>query len=260
MHTARCGHATGDAREYVEASIAAGLAIITFTDHQPFLRYRDSGLTMTPEELPAYVEEVRALRDEFRGRIDIRVGLEADYLAERVEETRALLASQRFDLVLGGLHFQGEWGFDDPRQQEAWAGREVDSVYRAYFEDLRAAARTGLFDVMPHPDLVKKFGHRATYDLDAEYAHTASVFAACRVAVEVNTAGLRKPVNEIYPHVSFLRACADASVPVSVGADAHEPKDCGRDFELARALLLEAGYRETVIFADRKISDTLPLR
>lgn len=260
MHTARCGHASGDAREYIEASIAAGLSVITFTDHQPFLRYRDTGLTMALEELPDYLDEVRALRDEYRGRIDVRVGLEADYLPERVEETRALLAGHAFDLVLGGLHFQGEWGFDDPRQLDGWNGRDVDAVYRAYFEDLRAAARTGLFDVMPHPDLVKKFGHRATYDLDAEYAHTASVFAECKVAVEVNTAGLRKPVGEIYPHVHFLRACAQAGVPVSVGADAHEPKDCGRDFDLARAVLLAAGYRETALFAKRRISDVLPLR
>src|SRR5258706_5263848 len=206
MHTSRCGHAVGVAREYVLASLAAGLAEITFTDHQPFLRGRDPGLTMAPEELPDYVAEVLALRDEFAGRIRIKLGLEADYLPELVPDTRAALATEAWDLVLGGVHFQGTWGFDDPRQLAEWDGRDVDDVFRRYFADLRAAARSGLFDVMPHPDLVKKFGHRAGVALQEEYAKTAQAFAEAKVAVEVNTAGLRKPVGEIYPHVEFLRA------------------------------------------------------
>jgi histidinol-phosphatase (PHP family) len=258
-HTARCGHAIGDAREYVDAAISAGISLLTFTDHQPFLRGRDSGLTMAREELPDYVSEVRALADEYRGRITIRLGLEADYLPERVEETRALLAEHAFDLVLGGVHFQGDWGFDDPRQLERWEGRDIDAVYRTYFDDLRAAARTGLFDVMPHPDLVKKFGHRARYVLQEEYAKTAAVFAQTKVAVEVNTAGLRKPVGEIYPHAEFLRACARFGVPASVGSDAHDPKDIARDFELARELLRRCGYTHVVVFESRQIADRLRL-
>lgn len=260
MHTARCGHAVGEAREYALASIAAGLREITFTDHQPFLRYRDPGLTMTEEELPRYVAEVLSLRDELRDRITIKLGLEADYLPELVPQTRELLGRHDWDLVLGGLHFQGPWGFDDPRQLSGWESASVDDVYRRYFAELRDAARTGLFDVMPHPDLVKKFGHRASYDVAAEYEATAHCFAEAKVAVEVNTAGLRKPIGEIYPHVAFLQACARAGVPVSVGADAHEPGDAGRDFDLARALLLSAGYTHTVVFEKRRISEELPLR
>jgi len=260
MHTSRCGHAVGEAREYALASIAAGLAEITFTDHQPFLRGRDPGLTMAAEELPRYVEEVLALKDELAGKIRIKLGLEADYLPELVPETRAALSTVPWDLVLGGVHFIGAWGFDDPRQLEEWESRDVSDVYRAYFADLRAAAKTGLFDVMPHPDLVKKFGHRPSYVLQEEYSKTAQVFAETKVAVEVNTAGLRKPIAEIYPHIEFLRALKRFEVPVSVGADSHDPKDVGRDFELARELLKRAGYTHTVVYEKRKISDELPLR
>jgi histidinol-phosphatase (PHP family) len=259
MHTARCGHAVGSAREYVEQALRAGLREICFTDHQPFLRRRDPGLTMAPEELPGYVEEVLSLRDEFRDRIVIRLGLEADYLPERVPETADVLSRHPWDLVLGGVHFQGDWGFDDPRRLEEWEGRDVDAVYRRYFHDLREAARTGLFDVIAHPDLVKKFGHRAAYVLQEEYARTAEAFAVARVAVEVNTAGLRKPVAEIYPHVELLRACARFGVPATVGADAHDPGDVGRDFDGARRLLKQCGYTHTVLFEGRGIADRIRL-
>src|SRR5262245_46335203 len=106
MHTPRCGHAVGSPREYVDQSIRAGLAEICFTDHQPLLRGRDPGLTMALEELPDYVAEVRALRDEYRGRLTIKLGLEADYFPDLVPETGALLAREDFDLVLGSVHFQ----------------------------------------------------------------------------------------------------------------------------------------------------------
>jgi histidinol-phosphatase (PHP family) len=259
MHTPRCGHAVGAPREYVQQSIRAGLREICFTDHQPLLRGRDPGLTMAVEELPDYIAEVMALRDEFRGRIVIKLGLEADYFPDLVGETGALLGSQDWDLVLGSVHFQDGWGFDDPRKLAEWEGRDVDAVYRRYFEDLRAAAHTGLFDVMAHPDLVKKFGHRAAYVLQGEYAKTAEAFAVAKVAVEVNTAGLRKPVTEIYPHAELLRACARFGVPATVGADAHDPGEVGQDFEKARTLLKQCGYTHTVVYEKRKIVERLPL-
>jgi histidinol-phosphatase (PHP family) len=253
MHTARCGHAVGEARDYVEQAVRAGLREICFTDHQPLLRGRDPGLTMALEELPGYVAEVLSLREEYRGKIDVKLGLEADYFPDLVPETAALLAPHDWDLVLGSVHFQDGWGFDDPRKIGEWEGRDVNQVYRKYFEDLRAAALSGMFDVMAHPDLVKKFGHRATYVLQEEYARTAEAFARAHVALEVNTAGLRKPVAEIYPHVELLRACARFGVPVTVGADAHDPVDVAKDFEAAAGLLRQCGYTHVCVFEKRKV-------
>jgi histidinol-phosphatase (PHP family) len=118
-----------------------------------------------------------------------------------------------------------------------------------YFDTLAAAASSGLFDSLSHPDLVKIFGERAA---SFDYAPVADAIAAGGVAVEVSTAGLRKPVGELYPHPEFLAACRGRGVPVTLGSDAHSPDVVGRDFDRARELMRSAGYETVTIFERRQ--------
>ncbi|MFC1510680.1 histidinol-phosphatase, partial [Candidatus Omnitrophota bacterium] len=120
-------------------------------------------------------------------------------------------------------------------------------------EHLRAAASSGLFDIMAHVDLVKKFGHRPTVDMTDEIQKTAESFKAAGVAIEVNSSGLRKPVGEIYPSLDNLIIYCNAGVPLVFGSDSHAPNQVACDFDQALALALEAGYKEHVIFEKRKI-------
>ncbi|MCK5083435.1 MAG: histidinol-phosphatase HisJ family protein, partial [Candidatus Omnitrophica bacterium] len=136
---------------------------------------------------------------------------------------------------------------------EKWDEQNVDQVYRDYYALLRQSAQSGMYDIMGHVDLVKKFGHRSTQDFTDEIKKTAQVFKECGVAVEINTSGLRKPVKEIYPSFSNLKIYADAGVPLTFGSDAHDPKDVGRNFEEAMTMAREAGYGEYVLFKGREI-------
>jgi len=135
----------------------------------------------------------------------------------------------------------------------------VDEVYREYYRLLRSAAKTGLFDIIAHMDLVKKFGYRPKSDLGPVIDETAAVFKAAGLAVEINTSGLRKPVAEVYPSADILRILSKNGVPITFGSDAHDPKDVGRDFDVAADMAREAGFREYVTYSRRKIGKRIPL-
>jgi len=186
--------------------------------------------------------------------LPVRLGIEADYFPGREAAVRAVLDRAPFDFVIGSVHWLGAWGFDLLGVPGLWDGRDVDDAYRAYFATLGRAARSGLFDVMAHPDLIKVMGHRPSpaLDLEALYEEAAAAFAAGGAAVEVSTAGLRKPVGELYPAPAFLRACRRRGVPLSLASDAHRPEDVGCDLDQAVALARDCGYREVLTFARRE--------
>ncbi|HUS17171.1 MAG TPA: histidinol-phosphatase HisJ family protein [Chloroflexia bacterium] len=257
MHSYLCGHGVGVPAEYAAHAANLGLDEIGFSEHVPMYwlpgRDPDPELAMTADELPLYFELVEAARRAVPD-MPIHLGLEADYIPGHEATLAGILAAHPWDYVYGSVHFLGTWGMDDARYVEEFERRDIDAVYEEYFGLVEAAARSGMFDIMAHLDLVKKFGHRATGDLRGLYAQVARTMAASEVCVEVNSAGLRKPVGEIYPHIDLLRALYVAGVPVTLGSDAHQPDHVGADFATSLRLLREVGYQRVVRFANRERS------
>jgi histidinol-phosphatase (PHP family) len=213
---------------------------------------------MSLEDLPAYVDAVLALRNRFRERIEVRLGIEADYYPGTLGEVERMLEAHPFDYVIGSVHILGDWIFDDPRQEERYDDVDIDEFYVAYLEAEKEMVATGLYDIVGHADLVKKFDRRASIDLTPYYRDLLSEMKRMGVCFEVNTAGLRWPVGEIYPEPDFVRLGAETGVPVTLGSDSHCPEDVGRDFDLALELLRDSGYREAATFKNRK-STLVPL-
>ncbi|RJQ54212.1 MAG: histidinol-phosphatase HisJ family protein [Actinobacteria bacterium] len=256
IHTSRCGHARGDIAEYLRSAEEIGLAQIGFADHLPLLHKTDPSLSMSREELSDYVADVRDMAEI--GQLPVRLGIEADFVPETVSETESILASHPFDFVLGSVHFIGEWGFDDPREMAGYEGRDPEDLYEEYFQLVIDAANSGLFDVLAHPDLIKKFDVLPRLDLRPYYEEVAEAAADNGLAIEVSTAGLRKPVGEIYPSLEFLDVCRKQGVAVMLGSDAHAPEEVGYHFDQAVDLLESVGYTKTSVFEQRQRS-ALPL-
>ncbi len=259
LHTPLCGHATGEPWEYVEQGLKVGLAEMGFSDHAPLLSHRDPTITMGREQLPGYLRMIQDVQARYAKQIRIKIALEADFLPGYEEQTKELLATFDYDYIIGSVHFIRRWAFDDPAERDRWNQEDINKVYRTYFDLLRQSARSKLFDIMGHVDLVKKFGHRPTEDMTGEVKETAKVFKQCGVAVEINTSGLRKPVREMYPAPGMLKIYREAGVPLTFGSDAHTPQDVGKDFDQALALARAAGYREHCIFTQRKIERVVQL-
>jgi histidinol-phosphatase (PHP family) len=256
VHTARCGHAGGTMRAYVETAVARGLSEMAFTDHIPLYFLPgddpDPGIAMTRAELPGYVDEVLALREEFAGRIDVLLGLEADFAEGHEAALREILAAHEWDVVLGSVHWvKGDW-IDAPNSGGRHEREGTENLWGEYYRLLAKAAATGLFDVLTHFDLPKKFGHRMPASLAGAEANAIAAARAAGVAVEVSSAGLRKTVAEEYPAPPLLRSLVTARVPIVFSSDAHAPAEVAWGREAIEAAALAAGAREHLSFRRRE--------
>lgn len=259
MHTPLCGHAVGEPSEYAQHAVKIGLKEIGFSDHAPLVSYEDPRITMNIKQLPDYYRMIEEVRKKFAGVLDIKIAIEADFIPGYEDKTKAILEDYPYDYVIGSVHFIKDWGFDDPDQRQKWNAQDVNQVYRDYFQLLRQCAQSGMYDIMAHVDLVKKFGHRPTENILDEVRQTAKVFKDTGVAVEINTSGLRKPAKEMYPAFSHLKEYAAAGVPLTFGSDSHDPTHVGKDFAEAVDLAKSAGYSEYITFKARKIESVIKL-
>jgi histidinol-phosphatase (PHP family) len=255
IHTKRCHHAVGEPAEYVAAARAAGITTMAFTDHLPLPPEYDGDwdYAMPPSELADYVADVRDMQRlaAAEGGPEVLLGIEADWMSGREVALAEELPAHPWDVVLGSVHFQGDWAFDDPRLTDEYKRREIDQVWRRYFDDLAASARTGLFDVIGHADLVKKFGFYPDGDLTPYYRTAVDAMAEAGVAFECNASGLRKPVAEIYPSLEFMRIARDAGIAATMGSDAHAPSEVGAGLGQARDALLTSGFTSVLVFRGR---------
>ncbi len=246
VHTARCGHATGTTAQVISAAVVGGLTGIVLTEHLPLPDALNEGGSFAPDDVgfAAYAEEVREYAVRVRG-TDVVLGAEADWLPQRPDamaHQREVATAAGVEVILGSVHFLGEWPFDSPDHLDEWDRRGVDAVWVEYFETWCDAAKSGLFDVMAHPDLPKKFGHRPARDVLSLYEEAARAAAEGGVMIEVSTGGLRKPVSEIYPCPELLATFCRAGVSATVGSDAHAPEEVGYRIHDAYAAMCEAGY------------------
>jgi len=250
MHTPLCRHADGWPIEYAARAQELGIKEIGFSDHAPFREERDDW-RMLAEELPRYANEVDQARQAYP-ELTIRLGLEVDFLTGEEEWIGELSETLPYDYLIGSVHYLApDWDFDNPK----WIGRfeeqPVADVWRLYWQTYEKAIRSGLFDIMGHPDLVKKFGHRPDGDLRRYYEPAIEAMTAMDCAYEINTAGLRKAAAERYPHDDFVRLACAAGVPLTFGSDAHAPSEVGAGFKEAVSAAIEAGYTETARFEKR---------
>ena len=200
------------------------------------------------DDLDAYCAYVRE-------QTDLRLGIEADFLPGREDRTANLLEAREWDYVIGSIHFLGDFALDVRGEFDIWRSGDPAKVWARYFETLGEAARTGMFDVLAHPDLVKVWGQAAPVpdgDLRRYYELAMDGIAESDVAIEVSTAGLRKPAGEIYPARAFLELCLEAGRPVSLSSDAHLPEHLAHGYERAVDWLGEVGVTEVAVFERRE--------
>jgi histidinol-phosphatase (PHP family) len=246
---------SGNVERYLEAARAAGIAELGVSEHiyrftaaldlwrHPFWEENAT------DDLDDYCEFVRST--------PLRLGIEADFVPGAEDRLTGILDEHDFDYVLGSVHFvrDGDGAVDD-EDYDVWErGETPDRIWRRYFEVLAEAARSGAFDVLAHPDLVKMWGSVRPLperDLRFYYEPAVEAIAESGVAVEVSTAGLRKPVGEIYPAPAFAAMCVDAGASFALSSDAHQPDQVGWEYERAVEAMREWGIDEVAVFERRR--------
>jgi histidinol-phosphatase (PHP family) len=207
---------------------------------------------------PFWEEQARDDLDEyceFVATTPLRLGVECDFVPGAEDRTANLLEARRFDYVVGSVHFI-RGGAVDHEGWDVWDGDgDPDGVWRRYFETVAEAARSGLFDILAHPDLVKVWGKARpgpVRDPRFYYEPAVEAIAESGIAVEVSTAGLRKPVAEIYPDAAFAEMCLDAGAVFALSSDAHTPEQVGFGYERALDFLDRLGIRQICAFEGRR--------
>lgn len=252
-HTPLCRHAEGDPEAYIDAAIAAGLSEYGVSDHAPQRPEPYDDWRMLEAELPAYFDWIGRARAHAAGRIPVRAGLECDWLEGCGGWIESLASRYPWDYLIGSVHYLGTWDFDNPKWLgSVWKDVDIDDVWARYWAAYARMAESGLFDILGHPDLIKKFGHLPTGDLARFYEPALDAIAASGCAIEINTAGWSKPCEEAYPSLAFLELACSAGIPLVISTDAHSPAEVGRDYERGIALAKEAGYVETQLFEQRR--------
>lgn len=242
-----------NAARYRAAADAAGVTELGVSEHvhrfsealaiwdHPFWR------AQARDDLGAYCELAE--------RAGLRVGIEMDYVPGREDAIANLLDRYPFDYVIGSVHFVGEGAVDHP-EFDVWRREpDPDRLWGRYFELLAEAARSGLYDILAHPDLVKYWGGgrpAPSRDPRFHYEPAVEAIAESGVAVEVSTAGLRKPVGEIYPAPGLAEMCVEAGAAFALSSDAHVPDDVGRDYDVAVAAMRGWGIGEIAVFEGRR--------
>lgn len=237
-HTALCKHGSGTVQDFVVRAIQLGLDEIGCSEHIPMPERFDEVHRMTLDEYYAvYAPAVSEAAERFKGSIVVRRGIEADFFAGTEAWVRRFIDENDFDYVIGSVHFLGEWGFDNPVFVHRYEERDIDQTYEQYFATVASSARSGLFDIIAHCDLVKKFGHRPTKNMIEPMRAMMQAIREHDLAIEINTSGLRKPVAEAYPGADLLDLAKELSVPITLGSDAHAPEDVAAGFADAVELI-----------------------
>jgi histidinol-phosphatase (PHP family) len=239
---------------YREAASEAGIAELGVAEH--IHRFQQSlAVWDHPFWREQAVDDIDAYCTFVREHTDLRLGLEVDFVPGREDRTQNLIERCELDYVVGSVHFLGDFAVDFDRFDIWTTGRSAEDVWRRYFETLAAAAASGLFDILAHPDLVKMWGDARPApagDRRRYYEPALEAIAESGIAVEVSTAGLRKPVGEIYPAPAFLAGALEAGAPVALSSDAHVPEHIGYAYDQALELLETLGVRELAVFERRE--------
>jgi len=252
MHTPLCRHAVGEPTELAAHAVRLGFTEIGFSDHNPMPRDDWDDWRMFRSDLDDYVAKVEQARRE-HPQLVIKLALEMDFIPGQEAWVRELAARHPWDYIIGAVHYVSEsWDMDNPKRISEWKTRDPFEVWTAYFDRLTMAAESGLFEIIAHADLCKKFCYYPKEDCTPLFAKFMAAAKKHDVAMELNTAGLRKDCKEIYPSPQIVRMAAEAGVPITFASDAHAPGEVGANFTEAIALAHSAGYTHWCRFTGRQ--------
>lgn len=182
--------------------------------------------------------------------IDVKMSIEMDYTPGKHPEMKKFMEAYPFDYVIGSIHWVEDFGIDLAEFRKEWDRRDTYEVYTKYFDQVVTLAQSDMFDIIGHLDLVKIFKYVPKDEsfLLEQYDRAAQALANSKTCVEISTAGLRKPVGELYPDKRLLQMCYDKGVPIVLSSDAHVPDDVGRDYDQAVQLAKSVGYTSIMTF------------
>ena len=254
--------------EYVRAGEMRGVTAVCITEH--LFRFEEAYAALNgwwdadPDERLAgmvgqywkdhisgsVADYVRLIEKAKAAGMPVMLGIEMDWIPGKADVLRRFLAPYDWDIVLGSVHYVGSWGIDDDAFLFEWERRDIEQTWSDYGAQMRDLAESGLADVLTHPDVLKKFGHRPADETPLHDLILAGA-AVNRTAVELNSNGLRR-CGEVFPALPLVERAHALGLPITLASDAHVPARVGDRFDDLAAWAKRAGYAEASSFTGRK--------
>lgn len=250
-HTILCNHATGTVDEYVQKAIELGIDEYGFSDHAP-MNY-DPKYRMDISQKIQYEKWVLEAKEKYKDKIKVLLAYEVDYLDGYILDE---IKNAKVDYLIGSVHFLKNksemWGFDNPEFIGVYKSKDIDTIWIEYFDAIKSMAKTGLFDIVGHFDLIKVFKFLPKKDVRLIAKEALIEIKKSNMVLEINPAGLRKPINETYPSKQLLELAFEMGIEITFGSDAHSVEQVGFRYEDSILLAKEIGYEKCVSFENRE--------
>ena len=246
-HTPLCNHATGSIEEFTKKAIEKKIDIFGFSDHAP-MKFDDK-YRMNFEQMNQYEAQVLHVKEKYKSKIEILLGYEVDYIKGYIDER---ITKASVDYLIGSVHFLNGWGFDNPEFIGEYKNQDIDKIWEDYFEAIKEMAKSNLFDIVGHIDLIKLFKYLPKKEIKIIAKNAIKAIKKANMVVEINSAGLRKPINEIYPSSDIMELLVDFNIPITFSSDAHKVEDISYKKDEVLRYAKSFGYKKCAIFRKKE--------
>ena len=252
-HTTLCNHAEDTMEEYILRAIEQKIDIFGFADHAS-MTY-DPKYRMDISKKSFYENEVKNLQIKYKNQIEILLAYEVDFMQNKSLMLKEVLESN-VDYLIGSIHFLQNknelWGFDNPEFIGVYKSKNIDDIWIDYFEAIKQMANSNLFNIVGHLDLIKVFKFLPKKDIKLLALDALKAIKKSGMVLEINSAGLRKPINQTYPSKDLLELSYELDIPITFSSDAHSISQVGLNYEKCIKLAKEVGYTKCYSFKNKE--------
>ncbi len=254
-HTTLCHHAVGSMDEYIKKAIELKIDIFGFSEHAPM--DLDSKYRMKIEEKDFYENRVKDLQEKYKNKIEILLSYEVDFMQNKSFMLDEILQNKKVDYLIGSVHFLQEnnnnlWGFDNPEFIGKYKQKNIDDIWIDYFNAIKQMADSKLFDIVGHFDLIKVFKYLPKQDIRFLAHDALKAIKKANMVLEINAAGLRKPIKEAYPSKDLLEVAFELDIPITFSSDAHSVDQIGFMYDKVISHARDIGYSKCIFFKNRE--------
>jgi len=247
-HTTLCNHATGSMEEYIKRAIELGIDQFGFSEHAPM--DFDKKYRLDSSQKDYYENEVKRLKEEYKNQINILLGYEVDFM-QNVKMLDEIL-NAKVDYLIGSVHFLDGWGFDNPEFIGEYKNKDIDKIWQDYFDTVQEMAKTKYFDIVGHIDLIKIFNYLPKKDIKIIALDALKEIKKSNMVIEINAAGLRKPIKEVYPSKDILELVYELNIPITLSSDAHSIEQIGFKYDEVKSYVKSFGFNQIATFENRE--------
>lgn len=252
-HTPLCNHANGSMEDFIKRAIEVGIDVFGFSDHAPMPF--DPKYRMDISQKNKYEQSIDFLKEKYKDKIEVLKAYEVDFMQNRSLMLDEVLQAD-VDYLIGSVHFIQEqnsdlWGFDNPEFIGKYKEKNIDDIWAEYFGAIEELAKSNLFDIVGHLDLIKVFKYLPNKDIKILAKKALQEIKKSNMVIEINAAGFRKPIAQAYPSKDLLEVAYELQIPITFSSDAHEIDQIGFMYEKVTDIAREIGYNQCVIFKNR---------